>query len=1238
MIHSHSTDWKLLLSKLLRYFPLQFVIVGLCIQSTGSAQTYYVDATAGNDTWNGLTPATAWQTLTKVNAKSSFLAGDTIYFKSGCSWTGQLKPKGSGSAARPIVIDKYGGTVKPLIMGGGVTGQGTVYLTNQQYWEINNLEITNDAATEGDRRGVLITAANFGTVNHIYLRNLDIHNVKGIVGQDDAAKRTGGIGIETTADGTTATRYNDILIEGCTIYSCKNTGLYTDNVVNRSAYPQTSAWLQRRFTNVSIRNNIIHDIAKNAMIIRLFDKGVIEHNVCYETAQDTTGNTMYSISCDSTIFQYNEGYLNRSPGADGSMYDADLRSPNTIWQYSYSHDNAHGLFWTCTVQEDSGVICRYNISQNDKGNIFCINYPNTSVYCYNNTVFCGAGVSPTIISERNVNSGTRTYYFYNNIIYNNSSTATYDFKTSGYTRYIDYNVFYGTHPSKEPPDAHKLTSNPQFVNPGSGGYGITSVDGYKLQAGSPCLNSGFAFVNHASLDYWGNPVPSGSAVDRGAYESRVLPQYTLTVLATDGGVSRSPDQTTYDSSTSVQLTATPALGFHFLNWTGDLTGSENPATIVMNGNKTVTANFQANTTSTFLLWTGGAGDGLWSSPANWSTGVIPTSADTVVLDHSLVGDAYTVSVTAGGSSCKQLVVGENVLLSIDGSLATLTVGDSLSGNHDLMIEHGGTIKNLSTAVAGMIPFALKNNAVDVFRIEQGGTYYHNSPRGFSTPFPAAACSFDAGSTVEYATLSPVNPPLAGRTYGNLIFSSTTRKSMLASSSSSGFTILGTLTIDGDSLSFFGNWTSPNPITIASLVNNGDTLGLSTSSSPLSIGTVTNNGFLWGETSSSDISISGDIVNNGTWLTGSNQIVNFNGTSLQVIAGTGAMILSDGGTISNVHGVTSNQSIVVSGGTLALEGGIVELNGNAVVRIHTGAGITRTSGHIAGVLDRSLTIGSPVVLFPIGDLAGNYTPVEMNFSDVVEAGSISIKSVGSDHPAILTSGIEPTKSVNRYFAITDSGISFTDCSLKSIFVPGDIDGGADPQNFVARLYTENRWIATSAMEKTDTSILIGNVTAFGDLAIGEIMLPSSHDIPIQTGWNLVALPCEREDRSKNSLFPHASSNVFSYNDGYLVDDTLSLGVGYWVKYPAEETIDIVGTDIYEDSINLRAGWNLIGSISIPVSVASISVTPADLLSSEWFGYQRGYQSVDTLQPGIGYWVKAKQAGMIYIKAESLSLKK
>ncbi len=93
--------------------------------------------------------------------------------------------------------------------------------------------------------------------------------------------------------------------------------------------------------------------------------------------------------------------------------------------------------------------------------------------------------------------------------------------------------------------------------------------------------------------------------------------FTLTTSVTgSGSVSRNPNAASYASGTVVTLTATPAAGFHFTGWSGDLTGTANPSTVVMDRNKVVVANFASNSTPDFSLFgwaatnggtTGGAG-------------------------------------------------------------------------------------------------------------------------------------------------------------------------------------------------------------------------------------------------------------------------------------------------------------------------------------------------------------------------------------------------------------------------------------------------------------------------------------------------------------------------------------------------------------------------------------------------------------------------------------------------------
>lgn len=74
------------------------------------------------------------------------------------------------------------------------------------------------------------------------------------------------------------------------------------------------------------------------------------------------------------------------------------------------------------------------------------------------------------------------------------------------------------------------------------------------------------------------------------------PQYNLNInIIGSGTVSKNPDLAMYDSSTTVQLTATPLTGYNFTGWSGDVNNPDNPLILVMNDNKNITATFTIKT-------------------------------------------------------------------------------------------------------------------------------------------------------------------------------------------------------------------------------------------------------------------------------------------------------------------------------------------------------------------------------------------------------------------------------------------------------------------------------------------------------------------------------------------------------------------------------------------------------------------------------------------------------------------
>ncbi len=118
------------------------------------------------------------------------------------------------------------------------------------------------------------------------------------------------------------------------------------------------------------------------------------------------------------------------------------------------------------------------------------------------------------------------------------------------------------------------------------------------------LNAG---VNKIKLTW---ETTDGPNLDRLDLSGAQCASYTLNVTGTNGGtVAVSPSRVgnSYFSGETVTLLAEEKAALKLDNWTGDLTGNTNPATLVMNSNKTVTANFRVINTYKINVTTVGIG-------------------------------------------------------------------------------------------------------------------------------------------------------------------------------------------------------------------------------------------------------------------------------------------------------------------------------------------------------------------------------------------------------------------------------------------------------------------------------------------------------------------------------------------------------------------------------------------------------------------------------------------------------
>ena len=498
------------------------------VHSPGNT-TYYVDSARGNDQRDGTTPENAWRTLDRANGVL-FAAGDKLLLKAGSQFSGQLAPWGSGKGGAPIVIDQYGDGGKPRIDAGGRFPEALL-LENQEYWEVNNLELTNQGwLRRGFRYGARVAAWDFGTMRHIHLKNLFIHDVNATVRK----RRSEGHGILWESGGKKKpSRFDDLLIEDCHLLRTDRNG-----ICGSSGNSDRQNWFPS--LHVVIRRNLLEDIGGDGIKPFGCDGVLVEHNRLDGSSRRAPDYSagIWPWSCDNAVFQFNE--VSGVHGTrDGQAFDSDGNCRNAVYQYNYSHDNDGGFMLICddggwTAPESVGnvhTVVRYNISQNDGARTFHLTGPVKDVWIYNNVCFVGPGLDIPLFLFTDYRGWADGVHVANNIFYaagtgrygqgvsrhwNGSYESAPGFGEATNIRF-EGNVYFGNHVNA-PPDSKATRADPLLINPGNGKTGFDSLDGYKLRDGSPCVRAGVPVPDNGGRDFWGNKVPQGGKPAIGAHE------------------------------------------------------------------------------------------------------------------------------------------------------------------------------------------------------------------------------------------------------------------------------------------------------------------------------------------------------------------------------------------------------------------------------------------------------------------------------------------------------------------------------------------------------------------------------------------------------------------------------------------------------------------------------------------------------------------------------------------------
>jgi hypothetical protein len=227
---------------------------------------------------------------------------------------------------------------------------------------------------------------------------------------------------------------------------------------------------------------------------------------------------------------------------------------------------------------------------------------------------------------------------------------------------------------------------------------------------------------------------------------------------------------------------------------------------------------------------------------------------------------------------------------------------------------------------------------------------------------------------------------------------------------------------------------------------------------------------------------------GTWnmtsgtFTNTGSTIVFNGAATQDISSTGAF---NNLTVKKTTNPVTLSSNITVNGVLNFITGKIQTGNNSVILPATGSvsGALQSTGWVYGKLQKNIATGSNVSrVFEIGDNT-SYTPATLLFASVTTAGNLSAVVGTPDHPNLGTSGIDATRSVNRYWSFTNSATVFTTVSATVNWVAADVDAGAVTANFKVGHYNGAAWSLPAVASPLSTSIQATGMSTISDLAIG-----------------------------------------------------------------------------------------------------------------------------------------------------------
>lgn len=335
-----------------------------------------------------------------------------------------------------------------------------------------------------------------------------------------------------------------------------------------------------------------------------------------------------------------------------------------------------------------------------------------------------------------------------------------------------------------------------MVNPSVGGTvsGAGSYSHGTTATLSALPNEGYRFVNWTKDD-----VPVSTQINYsfivdgpGNYTANFLPFYEITATANPevGGTVSGAGE--YYQGETVTLTATPATGYGFVNWTENNVEVSTSATYSFNASadRTLVANFDIAS----ITFIGSETNHNWSIPSNWNTGALPTAEDGVVINGICELDESATVASLSVNDGKSIAVKDGKTLTVTGLLTT-------TDENQLVIEDGGQLVNEGNNVLATV-----RKDINGFGTSEDNWYMIASPVTDNTSVTNLTANvynlftFDGSEVLEWRTQHD-NPAISHKTgylYGNQENTTLEFKGTLAGTTDA--TVL-TLTGGGEGMEF-----------------------------------------------------------------------------------------------------------------------------------------------------------------------------------------------------------------------------------------------------------------------------------------------------------------------------------------------------------------------------------------------------------------------------------------------------